>query len=123
MQIRICFILTIVFHLDNAQVYFPEEVEASPQMQNSPFIPSNINLTEIRGTTLYEKYVERIISGGITKLTLAINKVLLQNKSGSRNNIVFAPMSIAGKKKCTFKNFLSYIKNFLIIYVNILYYL
>lgn len=78
-------------------IYFPVEIEASQNIESGPLVPSNINLTEIRGTTLYDKYVEKIITAGITKLTLAVNKVLLQSKSSSSHNIVFAPMSIAGK--------------------------
>lgn len=84
-------------------VYFPEETPAaSSQSENRAEIPGNINLTEIRGTTMYEKYVEQLISGGIAKLTLAINKVLLQGRSGSRDNVVFAPMSIGGEYKNLF---------------------
>lgn len=98
MWLRIFFIFTIVFHLNYAQVYFPQEIETSQHIESGPLVPANINLTEIRGTTVYEQYVEQIITGGITKLTLAINKILLQSKSRDCHNIVFAPMSIAGKK-------------------------
>lgn len=98
MMLWILLALTIVINPNKAQdgiVYFPVEVaEAS---QAGSVVPGNINLTEIRGTTLYERYVAQIISGGITKLTLAINKVLLQSRSSTKDNIVFAPMSIGCK--------------------------
>lgn len=98
MMFWILLTLSMVFNLSNTQggiLYFPEEIAAAPQAGS--IVPGNINLTEIRGTTLYESYVEQIISGGIAKLTLAINKVLLQSRSNTRDNIVFAPMSIGCK--------------------------
>lgn len=100
MWLRMFLILTTTFHLNCAQdsVYFPQEIEDSQHIESGPLVPANINLTEIRGTNVYEKYVERVITGGITKLTLAVNKVLLQGTSTGSHNIVFAPISIAGKK-------------------------
>lgn len=54
-------------------------------------------LAELRGTTVYEKFVDNIISGGITKLTLAVDRASLKNSGRIHNeNIVFSPVSIAG---------------------------
>lgn len=99
MLLKIFLTITIVFNVSCAQemVFFPEEIAASSINENREIIPGNINLTEIRGTTMYESYVEKVISSGIAKLTLAINKVLLHGRSGNHHNIVFAPLSIGGK--------------------------
>lgn len=100
MLLRLLLAFAIFYQFSNAQkdyngmVYFPEEAAAPNKVAG---IPANINLTEIRGTSLYEKYVEQIIAGGVTKLTLAVNKELLQSRSGHRDNIVFAPLSISCK--------------------------
>lgn len=102
MLLKIFLALTILYHFNSAHaqkdynemLYFPEETVAPNRVGA---IPANVNLTEIRGTTLYEKYVEQILAGGITKLTLAVNKALLQSRSSNKDNIVFAPLSISCK--------------------------
>ncbi|KAJ8982103.1 hypothetical protein NQ317_010961 [Molorchus minor] len=95
--LSIIFILASCSHL-HAQnlesLFYPDEDGGLTSMDNSVRIPPHVNLTEIRGTSLYEKFVDRIISGGVTKLTLAINTIL--NSRRGSDNIVFAPVSIAG---------------------------
>lgn len=54
------------------------------------------NLTALRGTLEYEKRVDNIISSGILKLAVAIEKTLLETSSNNYENIVIAPVSIAG---------------------------
>lgn len=82
--------------ISQGMVYFPEEIISS-SFDNKADIPSKFNLTEIRNTTLYESYVEQIISESIAKLMLAINKVLIEGRSPTKDNIVFGPVSISGK--------------------------
>lgn len=87
------------------QLYFPDDNGGFMQMtpENSEYLPSfqpnspSIkNLTALRGTSEYEKRVDAIISSGILKLAVAIEKTLLQTTSGNYENIVTAPVSIAG---------------------------
>lgn len=80
---------------NNGILYFPDDDETKSFPY--PSIPQNINLSDMRGTTDYERYVDMIIAGGIANLTLSINKALIEKTSYSQNNIVFAPMSIGGK--------------------------
>lgn len=77
-------------------VYFPDEQGGLMDGDNVVNLPPNLNLTEMRGTTLYETFVDKIIASGIAKLTLAVNKALNQQIGNSRDNVVFAPVSIAG---------------------------
>lgn len=80
-------------------VYFPDGQGGLIDTENTLNLPPNLNLTEMRGTNAYEHYVDQIIASGIAKLTLAINKALNQQTHGGRHsdNVVFAPVSIAGK--------------------------
>ncbi|KAJ8919515.1 hypothetical protein NQ315_002136 [Exocentrus adspersus] len=77
-------------------LFFPDEQGGLINTDNSIKLPPNLNLTEIRGTTIYENFVDKIIAGGISKLTLAINKALLHQTSSDKENVVFAPVSISG---------------------------
>lgn len=81
-------------------VYFPDDRGGLMDGENTVKLPPNVNLTEMRGTTVYEKFVDKIIASGIAKLTLAISKALNQQTQGQSNsdNVVFAPVSIAGRK-------------------------
>lgn len=56
---------------------------------------------QLRGTSVYEKYVDNIISKGISKLTLAVDRATIKDNEriGGRDNIVFSPVSIAGGYK------------------------
>ncbi|XP_050315993.1 serine protease inhibitor 28Dc [Anthonomus grandis grandis] len=86
----------------NQQVYFPtEEDDIKFQISNAP--PSNSTgeylspeilnkLTTLRGKTVYQEYVDEIISRGITKLTLKVNEILRHDQ----DIVVFSPLSIAG---------------------------
>ncbi|CAH0561227.1 unnamed protein product [Brassicogethes aeneus] len=76
----------------NRQMY-PQAALASAPL--SPMIPTK-NLSTIRGTQEYEQAVDQIISNGILKTTLAINKVIASSAKDHARNIVFAPMSITG---------------------------
>ncbi|KAJ8949612.1 hypothetical protein NQ318_007374 [Aromia moschata] len=74
-----------VLHAQDNKIYFPDD--------DMTDIEIRANLSEIRGTQLYDQHIEQIMSEGISKLTLAINKILLQ--FGHKENHVFAPVSIA----------------------------
>ncbi|RZC34043.1 serpin B12 [Asbolus verrucosus] len=83
------------------QLYFPDDNTGGyVQMQNlgqsAPAAPSINNLTILRDTSAYEQYVDKIISAGILKLTLAVEKAMIAT-SGTNNydSIVYAPVSIA----------------------------
>ncbi|CAG9822523.1 unnamed protein product [Phaedon cochleariae] len=75
-----------------AQDYPPAQALASPFR---PAFEIPLNLTALRGTPQYERYVDQIISMGIAKFTLEINRDLLRQRSSEHDNVVFAPMSIA----------------------------
>ncbi|XP_018573796.1 serine protease inhibitor 28Dc-like [Anoplophora glabripennis] len=90
-------LVTITYAIAQREmVYFPDEQGGLMDGDNTVKLPSNVNLTEIRGTTLYETFVDKIIASGIAKLTLAVNKALNQQTGSNRDNVVFAPVSIAG---------------------------
>lgn len=55
-----------------------------------------INPDVIRRTNVYEKYVEDLISQGISKLTIEINKLLI-SQSVNYDNVLFSPLSIASQ--------------------------
>lgn len=82
------------------KIYFPDSDNGiffqndDAQPLSAPAV-SNIpnNLTDLRGTAQYEEYVEEIISTGLIRLTLAINKVISSN-SDPKENVVFSPVSI-----------------------------
>ncbi|XP_060530341.1 serine protease inhibitor 28Dc isoform X2 [Cylas formicarius] len=83
---------------DGNLLYFPNENGGVSQILSErnvvEVIPPNLNLSDIRGTTVYENYVDKIISMAIAKTTLTINNLLIQNPHG--DNVVFSPTSIAG---------------------------
>lgn len=62
---------------------------------------SNITklLEQKRGTENYEDLVDSVISRGILKLTLGLDRATLSNSGQTSDNIVFSPISVAGKKK------------------------
>lgn len=83
------------------QLYFPEESNSqnyNPNFQ-SPVFQDGLTELRQRNSTKYELYVDQIISGGIAKLTLAINRAFLDVISKRQENLVFAPVSIGGKTK------------------------
>lgn len=53
-------------------------------------------LEEQRGTENYEHLVDSVISRGMLKLTLALDRATLSNSGQSSDNIVFSPISVAG---------------------------
>lgn len=61
---------------------------------------ASTNITKLlelkRGTDSYEHLVDSVISRGILKLTLALDRATLQNSGKSTDNIVFSPISVAG---------------------------
>lgn len=71
------------------EIQFPSDDEESV---------SNITkLLELkRGTESYEHLVDSVISRGILKLTLALDRATLTNSGQSSDNIVFSPISVAG---------------------------
>lgn len=71
------------------EIQFPSDDEDSV---------SNITkLLELqRGTESYEHLVDSVISRGILKLTLALDRATLSNSGQSSDNIVFSPISVAG---------------------------
>lgn len=85
---------------NNTQIYFPDDVRFTPKRASqaggfaAPQAPSfSQAFGAISPTPTYEQYVDQLISKGIAKLTLAINKVY-QEKS-IEDNVVFAPLNIA----------------------------
>lgn len=97
--------LLVSFPILQCQLYFPDGNGGYMQMPSensepSSAFPSNFpaveNLTALRGTLEYEKRVDSIISSGILKLALAIETTLIKSSSNSYENIVIAPVSIAG---------------------------
>lgn len=72
------------------EIYFPSDDEQS----------STSNITKLlelkRGTDSYEYLVDSVISRGILKLTLALDRATLSNSGQSSDNIVFSPISVAG---------------------------
>lgn len=60
---------------------------------------SNITklLEQKRGTENYEHLVDSVISRGILKLTLGLDRATLSNSGQTSDNIVFSPISVAGK--------------------------
>ncbi|XP_044254319.1 serine protease inhibitor 28Dc [Tribolium madens] len=83
----------------NGQLYFPDEktggyVQMQKEGQSEAILPTN--LTELRGTTLYEQFVDKIVSSGILKLTVAMEKALIASSPNNYESIVFAPVNIAG---------------------------
>lgn len=97
-------IISIILPILYAQLYYPDE-ETGGLAQHlgqsgataESIVPANINLTELRGTSLYEEYVDKIIATGILKLTLAVEKAIISSSPNSFDNVVFAPVGIAGK--------------------------
>ncbi|KAG5893896.1 hypothetical protein JTB14_001079 [Gonioctena quinquepunctata] len=96
-------ILLLVFPCLNTQnaysgseIYFPSENGGLANDENYPQITSRLNLSEVRGTSTYEKYVDQLIAGGIARLTLEINRSFLQKRDSEDDNIVFAPLNIGG---------------------------
>lgn len=65
----------------------------------SPNFPAVENLTALRGTLEYEKRVDNIISSGILKLALAVETTLIKSSATNYENVVIAPISIAGNLK------------------------
>lgn len=50
----------------------------------------------IKKSSKYEKYVEDLISQGMYKLTIEINKLLI-SQSVNYDNVLFSPLSIASQ--------------------------
>lgn len=65
---------------------------------------STTNITKLlelkRGTENYEDLVDSVISRGILKLTLALDRATLSTYGQSSDNIVFSPISVAGTYFC-----------------------
>lgn len=77
------------------QFYFPDNMPKAPLLNTSqPIVP---DFTAIKGSPEYETVIDSIISEGIAKTTLAINRVILETSRSNYDNIVFAPVSISGK--------------------------
>ncbi|KAK9886887.1 hypothetical protein WA026_019145 [Henosepilachna vigintioctopunctata] len=113
-------LIVVITQLHAQQLYYPDEdgnvvYNTKPyQNQNQP-LPSmypppsasrldtynNSQMSPIqgpiptRGTPEYDRYVDRIISTGLVKLTLAMKKVITRQAEDQYNNIVFAPVSMA----------------------------
>lgn len=95
---KIIVISTIIPFL-NGQLYFPDEksggfVQMNKEGQSNPIFSTN--LTQLRGTTIYEQFIDKIISSGILKLTLAMEKALITTSPNNYESVVFAPVNIAG---------------------------
>ncbi|XP_056634306.1 serine protease inhibitor 28Dc-like [Diorhabda sublineata] len=84
----------ILVHAEtDTNIYFPDEYEDKMyKISSSPLGISNTN--NLADKNLYEQYINRVISRGIANLSLAINKAYQDTKFA--NNIVFAPLNIAG---------------------------
>lgn len=65
---------------------------------NSTYVIKQIQIPP-RGTPEYQQFVTNAISTGLIKLTMAVNKVIKQQSRNQYNNIVFAPVSMAGMLK------------------------
>lgn len=91
-------IMCLLFSLQNAQeFYFPTDISEVLQEGGE----NNITriLSELRGTNEYEKFVDNIISKGVLRLTLAMDRAAITNSRyfSDSENIVYSPVSIAGK--------------------------
>lgn len=108
MLVKITLIFAL-FSMQNAQeFYFPSDTSEALQLGGK----NNVTqiLTELRGTSEYEKFVDNIISRGVLRLTLAIDRAAASNSKffSDRNNVVYSPVSIAGKY-CQFFCIISYL--------------
>lgn len=77
----------------DTNIHFPDEYEDKIfKISGSPMTISYAN--SLAQKTQYEQYINRVISRGIANLSLAINKAYQDTKFA--DNIVFAPLNIAG---------------------------
>lgn len=80
-------------------VYFPP-IFLAQEFQFPSDSEDTANITKLleqkRGTENYEDLVDSVISRGILKLTLALDRATLSNIEQTSDNIVFSPISVAG---------------------------
>ncbi|XP_066147313.1 serine protease inhibitor 28Dc [Euwallacea fornicatus] len=86
---------TLMVLANNSTIYFPpSEYDFNPVRDTAPRIAPN-DLEVLRGTTIYEKFVDDLISQAVAKLTVEINRLLIVQSEGVEN-VLFSPVSIAG---------------------------
>lgn len=82
-----CFVLPLFCA---QEIHFPNDFDRAANVTQV--------LADLRGTNVYENLVDNIISGGVLKLTLAMNRAVLSNSGSSQgnDNLVYSPVSVAG---------------------------
>ncbi|GJQ77368.1 SRPN6 [Trypoxylus dichotomus] len=94
-KMKVLAVITIIYSICleiQPQLIFPDSVSHPGKKTSSEIL--NVLQNVQRGTPEYEKRVEEIVTGGISKLAITINNFYLTQKN--LNNIVFSPVSIAG---------------------------
>ncbi|XP_066261812.1 serine protease inhibitor 28Dc [Euwallacea similis] len=86
---------TLMVLANSSAIYFPSsEYDSNPVLESASRISPN-NLAVLRGTTIYEKFVDDLISQAVAKLTVEINRLLISHAKGDEN-VLFSPISITG---------------------------
>lgn len=88
--------VAVVGTTDSGAIFYPSENKGEAHVTYNDSHSIEINpsdLSAIRGTTVYEKYVDDLIATGISKLTVTLNRMLTTQARGE--NVVFSPLSIS----------------------------